>query len=66
MSEPNAAVPLGVIGWLTVVGFSRPPYADLRPTGAVAADAAITLAACALAARRRGLDVPVLRRHRSH
>jgi two-component system, OmpR family, sensor histidine kinase KdpD len=49
VSEVNAAVPLGVIGWLTVIGFSRPPYADLRPTGAIAADAAITLAACALA-----------------
>jgi len=49
VSEVNAAVPLGVIGWLTVVGFSRPPYADLRPTGATAKDAAITMAACALA-----------------
>jgi two-component system sensor histidine kinase KdpD len=49
VSEVNAAVPLGVIGWLTVIGFSRPPYADLRPTGAIAADAAITMAACALA-----------------
>jgi two-component system sensor histidine kinase KdpD len=49
VSEVNAAVPLGVIGWLTVVGFSRPPYADLRPTGATATDAAITMAACALA-----------------
>ena len=49
VSEVNAAVPLAVIGWLTVIGFSRPPYADLRPTGALAADAAITMAACALA-----------------
>ncbi|MGH3216939.1 MAG: sensor histidine kinase [Trebonia sp.] len=49
VSEVNAAVPLGVIGWLTVIGFSRPPYADLRPTGAIGADAAITMAACALA-----------------
>ena len=45
LAEPLAALPLGVIGWLTVIGFSRPPYADLRPTGAAAADAAITLAA---------------------
>jgi two-component system, OmpR family, sensor histidine kinase KdpD len=45
LAEPLAALPLGVIGWLTVIGFSRPPYADLRPTGALAADAAITLAA---------------------
>jgi len=49
VSEVNAAVPLGVIGWLVVIGFSRPPYADLRPTGAIAAGAAITMAACALA-----------------
>jgi len=48
-SEATAAVPLGVIGWLTVIGFSRPPYADLRPTGSAAVDAAITMAACALA-----------------
>jgi two-component system sensor histidine kinase KdpD len=54
VSEVNAAVPLGVIGWLTVIGFSRPPYADLRPTGAVASDAAITMAACALAGAAAG------------
>ena len=33
LAEPTAAIPLGVIGWLTAVGFSRPPYADLRLTG---------------------------------
>src|ERR1700749_1049327 len=53
LAEPLAALPLGVVGWLTVIGFSRPPYADLRPTGTLATDAAITLAAtaagCALA-----------------
>src|SRR5215469_17679696 len=48
VSEVTAAVPLGVIGWLTVIGFSRPPYADLRPTGGTAAAAAVTMAACAL------------------
>jgi two-component system sensor histidine kinase KdpD len=45
LAEPLAALPLGVIGWLTVIGFSRPPYADLRPIGTLSADAAITLAA---------------------
>src|ERR1700722_11699630 len=50
VSEPTAAAPLAVIGWLTVVGFSRPPYADLRLTGAVASRAAITLAAIAFVA----------------
>jgi two-component system, OmpR family, sensor histidine kinase KdpD len=49
VSETMTAVPLGVIGWLTVIGFSRPPYADLRPAGGTAAYAAITMAACALA-----------------
>jgi two-component system sensor histidine kinase KdpD len=50
VAEPTAAIPLGVIGWLTVIGFSRPPYADLRLTGIVAQRAAITLAAVALGA----------------
>ncbi|HEX7163598.1 MAG TPA: DUF4118 domain-containing protein [Trebonia sp.] len=53
-AEPAAAVPLGVIGWLTAVGFSRPPYADLRLTGLVAERAAITLAAVALCAAAAG------------
>jgi two-component system sensor histidine kinase KdpD len=48
LSVTTAAAPLGVIGWLTVIGFSRPPYADLRPTGTTAAEAAVALAACAL------------------
>jgi two-component system sensor histidine kinase KdpD len=48
-AEPTAAAPLGVIGWLTVIGFSRPPYADLRPTGTVAAHAAVALGASAIA-----------------
>ena len=49
LAEPTAAIPLGVIGWLTAVGFSRPPYADLRLTGIVPERAAITLAAVAFA-----------------
>jgi len=55
LSDLAAAVPLGVIGWLTVVGFSRPPYADLRPVGTFAAEAAVTMAACALAGAVGGL-----------
>ncbi len=50
VAEPTAAIPLGVIGWLTAVGFSRPPYADLRLTGSVAGRAAITLAVVAVGA----------------
>jgi two-component system, OmpR family, sensor histidine kinase KdpD len=48
VAEPLAAAPLALIGWLTAIGFSRPPYADLRPTGPVAEHAAIAIAASAL------------------
>src|SRR5262249_53088570 len=54
-AEPVAAVPLGVIGWLTAVGFSRPPYAQLRVTGSFAANAAIVMAVCVLAGAGLGL-----------
>ncbi len=54
VAEPTAAVPLGVIGWLTAVGFSRPPYADLRLTGLDAERAAITLAVVAFCAAAVG------------
>jgi two-component system sensor histidine kinase KdpD len=54
LADPAAAVPLGVIGWLTVAGFSRPPYADLRVTGIVAERAAITLALVAFGAVAAG------------
>jgi two-component system, OmpR family, sensor histidine kinase KdpD len=55
VSEILATVPLGVIGWLTVIGFSQPPYAQLRPTGTVAGQAAIVLAATAVGAGCAGL-----------
>jgi two-component system sensor histidine kinase KdpD len=48
VAEPLAALPLGVIGWFTVAGFSHPPYADLRLSGPLAARAAIVIAASAL------------------
>jgi len=54
VAEPTAAIPLGAIGWLTAVGFSRPPYADLRLTGSVAGRAAITLAVVAVGAAAVG------------
>ena len=57
VAEPAAAAPLGLIGWLTAVGFSRPPYADLRLTGTVAERAAITLAVTAVAATIAGAVV---------
>ncbi len=54
-AEPLAAIPLAVVGWLTAVGFSHPPYAQLRVTGPQAANAAIVIGACALAGGALGL-----------
>ena len=55
LAEPLAVIPLAVVGWLTAVGFSHPPYADLRLTGPRAANAAIVMGACALTAGGLGL-----------
>ena len=72
LAEPTAALPLGVIGWLTAVGFSRPPYADLRLTGAAAERAAVTLVLVALCAaavgaafrwRATGVNIDSVDRH---
>jgi two-component system, OmpR family, sensor histidine kinase KdpD len=57
VAEPLAALALGLIGWLTVTGFSRPPYAQLRMTGPVAARATLVLAGCVLAGVGTGLVV---------
>ena len=57
VAEPAVAPLLGAIGWLTVVGFSRAPYAQLQMTGAVAGRAAITMCACALIGAGAGLMV---------
>jgi two-component system sensor histidine kinase KdpD len=54
ITEPVAAPLIGGIGWLTVVGFSRPPYAQLRLTGGVARDAVIALCITALACAAAG------------
>ena len=54
-AEPLAAIPLGIVGWLTAVGFAHPPYAQLRLTGAHAAHAAIVIGVCALAGAALGL-----------
>src|SRR6266568_8282430 len=55
VAEPLAAIPLGVVGWLTAVGFSHPPYGQLRVTGPFAGRSAIVMAACVLAAGGLGL-----------
>ena len=54
-AEPVASIVLAGIGWLTAVGFSQPPYAQLRPTGPAAVHAAITIGASALAGAGLGL-----------
>jgi len=54
-AEPVASVLLAGIGWLTVIGFSRPPYAQLRPAGPAAVHAAVVVAASALAGAGLGL-----------
>src|SRR5215469_8323782 len=46
VAEPTVAPLLGVIGWLTVIGFSRPPYAQLQLTGSHAAMAALVIGGC--------------------
>jgi two-component system, OmpR family, sensor histidine kinase KdpD len=54
-AEPAVAPLLGVIGWLTVVGFSRAPYAQLDLTGPIATRAAIVLGAGTLTGAGVGL-----------
>jgi two-component system, OmpR family, sensor histidine kinase KdpD len=54
-AQPVASVLLAGIGWLTAVGFSRPPYAQLRPTGPAAVHAALVLGLSALAGAGLGL-----------
>src|SRR5437762_3310514 len=54
-AEPIASVLLAGIGWLTVIGFYRPPYAQLRPAGPAAVHGAVVVAASALAGAICGL-----------
>src|SRR6202034_2022144 len=54
-ADPIAFVLLAGIGWLTAVGFSHPPYAQLRLTGPDAVRAAVALGASALAGACLGL-----------
>jgi two-component system sensor histidine kinase KdpD len=55
VAEPVASVLLAGIGWLTVAGFSRPPYAQLRPTGTAAGHAAVVVGATSLACAALGV-----------
>jgi two-component system, OmpR family, sensor histidine kinase KdpD len=54
-AEPVASVLLAGIGWLTVIGFSRPPYAQLRPAEPAAVHAAVVVGVSALAGAGFGL-----------
>jgi two-component system sensor histidine kinase KdpD len=55
VAEAAAAIPLAILGWLTTVGFSRPPYTQLRPTGPHAWHAAVAVGASALLGAGAGL-----------
>src|ERR1700733_11379536 len=55
VSEPPVAPVLAVIGWLTVIGFSRAPYAQLQPTGRLALVAFAVIGGCTLAGLGGGL-----------
>jgi len=57
VAEPAVAPLLGAIGWLTSVGFSGPPYGQLRPSGPLAVRAVAVMAACAVAGAAIGLIV---------
>src|ERR1700739_2594732 len=58
-AEPAVAPVLGGIGWLTVAGFSRPPYAEVQLSAPGVARAALVLAACTAG----GVAVGVIVRH---
>jgi two-component system sensor histidine kinase KdpD len=45
VAEPAVAPLLGVIGWLTVIGFSRAPYGQLHPSGELAWESALVITA---------------------
>jgi signal transduction histidine kinase len=59
VSEPSVAPVLAAVGWLTVIGFSRAPYAQLQPGGMHGLVAAAVIVGCTLAGLGGGL---VLRR----
>ena len=59
-AEPVASVLLAGIGWLTVIGFSRPPYAQLRPAGPAAVHAAVVLGVSAAGRSRVRPGVPLV------
>jgi two-component system, OmpR family, sensor histidine kinase KdpD len=59
-AEPVAAPALAVMGWLTGVGFSGPPYGELHPAGRLAGLAAAVMFSGALAGAGSGLAFRLL------
>ena len=57
VAEPAVAPVLGAIGWLTVAGFSRPPYAEVQLSAPGTARAALVLAACTAGGVAAGMIV---------
>ena len=57
VAEPAVAPVLGVIGWLTVIGFSHPPYAELQPTSRLAGLAALVISGCTVGGILTGVVV---------
>jgi two-component system, OmpR family, sensor histidine kinase KdpD len=57
VAEPAVAPLLGAIGWLTVIGFSRAPYGQLHPSGYLAGESALVIAASLVTGIATGLVV---------
>jgi len=60
IAEPAVTLFVVVAGWLTVAGFSHPPYAQLRLTWQLGARAALVLSVVGLAGTAAGLVVRIL------
>jgi two-component system, OmpR family, sensor histidine kinase KdpD len=57
VAEVAVAPVLGVVGWLTVTGFSRAPYAELELTGRIAIRAAVVIGCAVIAGAASGVAV---------
>ncbi|MGZ4664486.1 MAG: sensor histidine kinase [Frankiaceae bacterium] len=66
VADVRAAPLLAGVGWLTVAGFSRPPYAQLQPTGKQAVDTGLILLGVTAAAAAAGTAVRALPARQAH
>ncbi len=64
LAEPAATAAVAVIAWLTSVGFSGPPYADLHLSGRFPERAAVVLSATAVATMIVGAGMRRLKSYR--